>query len=285
MTNNLGFHCHSIGDFDRAIIHHGLRRGEFYNMPAEDLPELRRRIIQHSIAVSVHAPLERLSWYPAPPTFTFLCEADSERRQLSLRMIEETMKEAQELGAEHVVVHFPSPGCNSEGNAGTYDEAFEIAWHSAELLADMSQRYETSIHMEGFGPSPFLNVQFLTQVITNFPSLRYCFDTGHMHIQSSHFGFDFYEFARDMAPYIGSIHLWNNRGIEDYQTYRHIPVHPSQYPEEGWGDIARILRLVIAHNPACTITLESSLYYPEQLGGYNIGECVAWVKELINTMS
>jgi sugar phosphate isomerase/epimerase len=283
-TNNLGFHCHSIDHFDQGIIGNGLRRGEFYNFPPEELPELRQRIAQYNLATSVHAPLERLSWYPSPPTFTFLCEADKERRQLSLRMIEETMKQAQDLGAEYAVVHFPSP-CSSDVNETDYDEAFDIAWYSAELLANVSRQYGTPIHIEGFGPSPFLNVDFLTRVITEFPTLRYCFDTGHMHIQSLQFGFDFYDFARDMAPHIGSLHLWNNRGIEDYLAYRHIPVHPSQKPEEGWGDIARILQLVLSQNSECAIILESGLHYPEQLGRHDIGEGVAWVKDLISALS
>jgi sugar phosphate isomerase/epimerase len=281
--NNLGFHCHGIDHFDQAIVQNGLRRGEFYNIPHDELPELRRRITQHNLATSVHAPLERLSWYPSPPTFTFLCEADEGRRQLSLRMIEETMKQSHDLGAEYVVVHFPSP-CSNDGEVN-YDEAFDIAWHSAELLADVSHQYRIPIHIEGFGPSPFLNVDFLTRVITEFPLLHYCFDTGHMHIQSLQFSFDLYDFARDMAPHVGSLHLWNSRGIEDYISYRHIPVHPSQKPDEGWGDIARVLQLVLSQNSECAIILESSLHYPEQLGGHDVGEGVAWVRDLISALS
>ena len=285
MDNRLGFHCHFIEHFDRAFLDHGLRRGEFYNMPPEEIPELKRKIAEHDLALSIHAPLERLSWYNAPPTFTFLCEANPERRQLSLRMIEETMMHAQDLGAEYVVVHFPSPGTSNGVDDRTYDEAFEVAWHSAELLSDMGQRYKIPLHIEGFGPSPFLNVAFLTKVLTELPWLSYCFDTGHMHLQSQQFGFDFYEFARDLAPYIGSFHIWNVRKFEDYAAHRHIPFHPSQSPEEGWGDIERILRIVLPQNPKGKIIMESSLQYPEELGGHDVSEGVERMKTLITSLS
>ena len=280
-ANNLGFHCHGLDHFDQAIIHNGLVRGEFYNFLPDELPGLRERIARHNLATSVHAPLERFQWYPSPPTYTFLCEADKKRRQLSLRMIEETMKQAQAMGADYVVVHFPSPGSDKSSGKESYDEAFEIAWKSAELMADMSQRYATPIHMEGFGPSPFLNIDFLSHVFTEFPSLSYCFDTGHMHMQGLQFGFDFYEFAKDIGKHIGSIHLWNNRNKDDYDAHRHISVHPSQRPEDGWGDIPRILQLVLSQNPTCTVIMESGLCYPKELGGHHISESVAWVKGLM----
>jgi sugar phosphate isomerase/epimerase len=281
VTRNLGFHCHGLDHFDQAIIDHGLQRGEFYNFPPEELPELHRRVTQHNLASSVHAPLKRLSWYPSPPTFTFLCEAEPERRSLSLRMIEETMEQAQDLGADHVVVHFPSPGSSNGPDPRSYDEALAVAWHSAELLSEMSRRYGLPIHIEGFGPSPFLEVDFLMRIMTELPGLSYCFDTGHMHLQSHAFGFDLYEFAQGMARYIGSLHLWNNRGAEDYLAYRHIPLHPSQRAEEGWGDIARILQIVLSENPSVIMIMESGLHYPEQLGGHDIAEGVQWVKGLI----
>ena len=280
MIDNLGFHCHALDEFDEAIISKGLQRGEFYNFPSSDLPKLRERIALHDLVMSIHAPLERLPWYPSPPTFTFLCDADVKQRWLSLRMIEHTMQKAQEFGADYVVVHFPSPQSSSSDGL-TDEEAFEIAWHSAELLAEKSEEYETPIHIEGFGPSPFLNVDFLTQVATEFPCLRYCFDVGHMHIADEQFGIDIYQFGSDMAPHVGSMHLWNNRGLHDYQTYRHIPVHPSQDPRDGWGDIPRLLQLILPNSPSCAVILESGLYYPEELGGHSICDGVEWVKELL----
>jgi sugar phosphate isomerase/epimerase len=277
---NLGFHCHGIEHFDKAIIQNKLKRGEFYNFPIQELPMLKEKIAQYHLRVSIHAPLVKPSWYPEPPTLSFLCDASAEKRQLSLEMIKETLEIAAEFNAEYVVVHFPVPSSTDNSMLG-YSQQREIAWESAAQLSEMGQHYHQSIHLEGFGPSPFLEPSFLTEVIQNLKGLSYCFDTGHMNISAQRDSFDLYQFAQEIAPCVGSIHLWNNRGLEDYLRFRHIPVHPSQKLEEGWADIRRILNLIFLANPSCAIIFESGLSYPEALGNYNIGEGVNWVKEIV----
>ncbi len=280
----VGFHCHGLDHFEKVIISNGLQRGEFYNFPPEELPELKREVLRHNLAVSVHAPLVRIPWYPVPPTLSFLCDVDEERKQLSLRMIRETMELAQDFGAEYVVVHFPVPP-STDVSGMDYARLREIAWQGALYLAELSQKHDLPIHIEGFGPSPFLRVDFLVEVITHFPSLLYCFDTGHMHIAAQRDSFDLYQFAQQLSPYIGSIHLWNNRSIEDYFNFRHIPVHPVQKPEDGWVDITRILQLILSNNPSCRIIFESGFRYPQALGGHDFRDGVRWVKELVATLS
>jgi len=281
--HNIGFHCHGLDHLETMIVSNELQRGEFYNFSPDILPELKREIERHNLVTSVHAPLVNLSWYPNPPTLSFLCDIEEEKRQLSLRMVEETMEQAKDFGAEYVVVHFPSPLVYVDGTS--YARLREITWEAALRLEEFSQKYDIPIHIEGFGPNPFLCVDFLTEVITQCPGLFYCFDTGHMHLASQRDGFDLYGFAQQMAPHIGSMHLWNNRGVQDYFTFHHIPVHPSQRPEEGWVDIARILQLILLNNPSCSIIFESGFHYPEELGGHDFREGVKWVKELVATLS
>ncbi len=277
--SRLGYHCHALDHLDEAILSNGLQRGEFYNFYPESLSDLSRRIERHGLAASIHAPLVRMPWYPSPPTLSFLCDVDEDRRSLSLAMVEETMKAAEAFGAEYVVVHFPVTPTTGTGGLSP-GQLKDIAWDSAGRLAEYSDRHGVPIHMEGFGPSPFMNVGFLNEVMRGFPCLRYCFDTGHMHIASQRDGFDLYEFAGGLAPNIGSVHVWNSRGLEDYLSFGHIPVHPLQRPEDGWVDTARVLRLIIAGNPGCRIILESGLRYPQSLGGHDFREGVQWVREL-----
>ncbi|MDM8000686.1 MAG: TIM barrel protein [Dehalococcoidia bacterium] len=277
--SRLGFHCHALDDFDEVILSNELLRGEFYNFLPDSIGDLSRRIERHNLAASIHAPLVRIPWYPTPPTLSFLCDVDQERRRLSLAMVEETMKTAAAFGAEYVVVHFPVSPTTSVNGLG-YAQLRSIAWDSARRLAEYSQRYRVPIHMEGFGPSPFLAVDFLNEVIRSFPCLRYCFDTGHMHIASQRDGFDLYRFAEGLAPNIGSVHLWNNRSIDDYFKFGHIPVHPVQKPEDGWVSIERILRIIVPNNPGCRVILESGNHYPVSLGAHNVRDGVQWVREL-----
>jgi sugar phosphate isomerase/epimerase len=280
----LGFHCHDLGHLDTVIGSTGLQRGEFYNFPSQSLLQLEEEVERRSLATSVHAPLVRSPWYPMPPTLSFLCDVDESKRQLSLRMIQETMELAERFGAEYVVAHFPVP-CSADGNNVDYGRLRQIAWESATRLAEMSQKHGIPIHIEGFGPSPFLSVEFLGEVMRTFDCLCYCFDTGHMHIAAQREGFDLHEFAEQLAPFIGSVHLWNNRGLDDYLSYGHIPVHPSQKPESGWVDVAPLLRSILSSNPSCCVIFESGIRYPKALGGHDFRDGVKWVKELVSGLS
>lgn len=44
-------------------------------------------------------------------------------------------------------------------------------------------------------------------------NLRMCFDISHSHLMSNHFGVDFYEFAQQIAPITGHLHLGDASGI------------------------------------------------------------------------
>jgi sugar phosphate isomerase/epimerase len=279
--NKLGFHCKALSHIQDRLLSNGLQRGEFYNMPPGDTADLQRLVKQHRLAASVHTPLVQTPWYPDPPTWAFLCDPDQEKRTLNLRLIEETLCRVQGW-AEYVVVHFPSPPVSDSDGP---EEIRNIAEESALKLAQLSRKYGTPIHVEGFGPSPLLSVDFLKQVLAQCPELRYCFDTGHMNLAAKRDGLDIFHFAQEMSPYIGSMHLWNARNFDDYVHFRHIPVHPGQRPEQGWADIPRLVKTVLAQNDSCAIILESNDGYPAELGGYDYREGIAWLKQLITISS
>lgn len=279
--NDLGFHCQKLGHLEERLLANGLRRGEFYNFPAEQLPLLKKGIISCGIAASIHCPLENLSWYPDPPTWAFLCDLSRERRELNLRMVEVTIQRAGDIGAEYVVAHFPSPASDAP-HAG-YSQLQPIALDSCQRLELLSEGYGVPVHLEGFGPTPLLNPDFLVEVFTHFRNLKYCFDTGHMGLAAKRDGLDLYRFAERLAPYVGSIHLWNTRGLEDYFAFRHIPVHPAQKPEAGWVDIERLLRLIRKDSPTCPIVFESLHRYPLALGDYDYRDGVRWIKGLVTS--
>jgi sugar phosphate isomerase/epimerase len=183
-----------------------------------------------------------------------------------------------------VVVHFPSPPSTGVKDK-SYAELKEIALESGHRLALLSEEYEVPIHIEGFGPSPFLSLEFIAEVISLFPVLRYCFDTGHMNLSAQRDGFDPYRFAEQVAPYVGSVHLWNNRGMDDYLDFHHIPVHPSQNPAQGWIDIARILETIAKGGRSLPLILESPPWYPWALGNNDYRDGVRWIKKLLETLS
>lgn len=284
MEHNLGFHCHRVRQIEERILANELARGEFYHFPADELPSLKREIRAHHLAASIHCPLLKPPWYPEPPTWAFLCDVDREKRELNVRMVSETLEMAGDIEAEYVVVHFPSPSFTDSSGRG-YDEMRAIALESGHRLATLSEHYGVPIYIEGFGPSPLLSAEFLVEVFTLFPALRYCFDTGHMNIAAARDGFDLYRFVEQVAPYVGAVHLWNSRGWEDYACFHHIPVHPSQDPVDGWADIARILSTITQGRPQLPMVFESPTWYPQALGDHDYRDGVTWVRELLETLS
>jgi sugar phosphate isomerase/epimerase len=280
---SLGFHCHQVDLIEEIIVGNGLKRGEFYNLPAGDIPELRRLIEHHRLDWSIHTPLMRLEWYPQPPTWSFLCDVDSDNRELTMKMITLTLDHAQEYGAEYVVVHFPTPSSDASGES---DERLKsIARRSCERLAELSLKRSIPIHIEGVGQSNLVNADFLTSLLKEYSPLHYCFDTAHANLSAIYNDHDLYAFYAALLPYLGSIHLWNTRGQEDYLTYRHIPVHPSQSPEEGWIDITRMLQSVGTITHQIAVIFENMPTYPEELGDHDYREGVKWVKELLEISS
>lgn len=281
---SLGYHCLRLGHFEERVVANGLRRAELFQFPLDQLPRLKEMFRRHNLAVSIHTPLVRPLWYPVAPTWSFLCYLDGERRELTLRMVDLTLEAAAELEAEYVVVHFPAP-CGEGDREHGAKELEEVAWDSARRLAEMSEEHGVDIHFEGFGPSPFLGPSFIIAVARAYPNLRYCFDIAHMHIAAQRDGFDYYAFAEEVGPFIGSVHLWNTRHLEDYQTYRHIPVHPSQKPEKGWVDVPRILSAILRHYPSCPLIFEYGPSYPPALGDHDVKDGVRWIKDIVATLS
>lgn len=280
--SNLGFHCHDLDLFDEMIIGNGLQRGEFYNLPASELPRLKLLIAEHNLKWSIHAPLLQLDWYPQPPTWSFLCDSDGDKRELTMKMVRLSLEHADDLGAEYVVVHFPSPA--SEEHEEDKNKLKSIAWKSCDGLAELSLKRKIPIHVEGVGETPLVNVEFLRPLLRDYsPPLRYCFDVAHAKLASLNNGFDLYEFERELLPFLGSVHLWNTRGKQDYEAYRHIPVHPSQNAADGWVDIARVLKIMGTAKTSLPIIFESDRLYPEALGEFDYREGVKWVKNLVET--
>ncbi|MCS6801177.1 MAG: sugar phosphate isomerase/epimerase family protein [Chloroflexota bacterium] len=262
----------------------GLKRAELFVFSREELPEVRRALEEQGARFSVHTPVPRPRDYPYPLTWTFLNYADAERRDLYFSLVQETVECAADLGAEYVVVHYPGPitkACEEIGLA----RLFEIANESADRLAELSARTGVPIHLEGFGPSPFLNSEFILRVLERHPNLAYCFDVAHNHIADQRADLTYYEFLEALLPRLGSVHLWQTRSYEDYIVYRHLPLHPSQTPEEGWVDIERVVRTIHRAQPTVPFVMESPGRFPHPWQHLDYREGVRWLQEILATSS
>ncbi len=280
----LGIHCNRLEHLTSRLLNLGISRGEFYNFVPDDLPVVKQFIREHDIVPSVHCPLRKAPWYPHPVTWSFLTsDVHHAERELSLHLVEQALQDAQDIGATYMVVHYPTPASDQAGEM-PLDQQYAIAWDSARRLAEWSRSFGIPIHIEGFGPSPFLTPDFLREVLTTFPDLRYCFDTGHMHIAAQRDGFDCFDFLERMAPYLGSLHVWDTRGMDDYRAYHHLPVHPALKPADGWVDVARIVRTVRAVNPCAPFVLEYSGSFPAEFG-LDLVAGIEWLRDLVDSES
>jgi shikimate kinase len=282
--NVLGVHCNRLEHLTTRLLGLGFTRGEFYNFVPDHLPTVKQFIREHGIVPSVHCPLRKAPWYPHPVTWSFLTtDVHHAERQLSLRLVEQALQDAQDIGATYMVVHYPTPASDRAGEM-SLDEQYAVAWDSARRLNEWAQSFAIPIHIEGFGPSPFLTPDFLCQILTAFRNLRYCFDTGHMQIAAQRDGLDYFAFLERLAPYLGSLHIWNTRGMDDYRAYHHLSVHPQLDPAAGWVDIERVVRTVRAVNPCVPFVLEFSDSFPAEFG-LNFEAGIEWFKELVNSQS
>jgi sugar phosphate isomerase/epimerase len=279
-SKQLGFHCENPAEIRERVIANRLSYVELYNIQTSNVPEISRLLTRHGLKVGVHCPLILPDWYPYAPIASFLLgDAGAELKELTLRLIAQTLHDSQRLRAEYVVVHFPKPAPAPQGRSQWVPDR-ELAWDSVEQLAHLARQFQIRICIEGFGERPFLSADYLLDVLLAFPELSYCFDTGHMHLAALRGVFDYSSFLERLAPRIGSVHLWNTRGPQDYAQYSHLPVHPSQRSQTGWADIGQTIRVIREGNPDAVFIFEHGTRFPSAFD-MNYREGVSWVRELL----
>jgi sugar phosphate isomerase/epimerase len=279
-SDKLGFHCENPTEIRERVLANGLSYVELYNILVSDLPEMNRLITRHSLKVGVHCPLMVPDWYPYAPITSFLLgDVGEELKELTLRLITQTLHDSQRLCAEYVVVHFPKPAPPPQRHPEAKPQK-QIAWDSVAHLARLARQFQIRINIEGFGERPFLSGNYLTDVLDAFPELSYCFDTGHMHLAALRGVLDYFDFLEQLAPRIGSVHLWNTRGQQDYADYAHLPLHPSQQPGMGWVDICQTIRIIRDSNPDAVFIFEHGTRFPPPFE-MNYREGVSWVREML----
>jgi len=245
----------------------------FYNQ--EDVPQLRRFLDEHDLRVGLHDPLVKpadFSW----PAFTGPTE---EARRRSLERLKPTMAVAAEWHAEYVVVHIPSLVFSGDP-VPPPEVTWDMAMRSGTDLESLSREFGMPILVENVGPnSTFQLLEDWERFFEAFSSLRFCNDLGHLHLLVGRTGIEPLDFTRRLAPITANAHVYNAR-LPEYQQYRHVPMHPSLSPEDGWADIPALLTTLLAGNPDCLLTFEHNVRYP---GGKDFAaEGVAWVRRLVS---
>lgn len=262
----------------------GLGRGEFVLMESEARNELERFISDRKLPFSAHVPVFKPEDHPGNNALlACLVDWDEPRRLESLRLMEKNIGDALALGAEYVVAHIQRPenygGLNPEGFSAR--EALDSAKEGCEQLLRRAAAGGMPVYIENlFRNSSFFAPETSRALLDSFPELGFCLDIGHLDVDAREFGFPFEEYLDAVMPYLRAVHLQNSNPAHagGSRTWK-IPVHPSQTEAEGWRDIEKILRKILAHNPRCIINFEQRMNVPEELE--MIREGIEWVKKLI----
>ncbi|MEK7822009.1 MAG: TIM barrel protein [Planctomycetota bacterium] len=262
---------------EASILHKGLGRVEAFDFAREGLGQLRGVLdglcAEGTESFSFHAPVPRPEYFPFSGVTSFLLNEDPANRQLSFRLLEDTLKQAGEWGAEYVVCHL------TYRLTDTQDErmAMRLAEQACRRLAEMSRSHGVPIHAEFTSYSNAFNrpSQFV-EMIGAHTELGICIDTGHAFLGAQQRNKNYLKDIEALAPYARSMHLWNARDFEHYKKHGHVPLHPSQRPHEGWIDVEKVLEVVLGANKEVKIIFE----YPVKEVTRELQEGFDWIKGL-----
>lgn len=260
------------------LLHRGLGGVELFDFPPQSRGALRRTLAgltrQGYTRLSFHAPMPRPSYFHHSGVSCFFLHEDASLRELSFRVIEETLRHARAWNAAYVVTHL------TYGRTDTTDSelAARLAREACIRLAALSDRHEMPIDIEFAAYSgAFAGPEDFLAAMSAHPQLGICIDTGHASLGARIRQRPYMEDIRKLAPRARSMHLWNTRGPEDPRHRGHVPLHPTQRPEQGWIDMEQTLRIVLEHNPRINIVYE----YPVEELTTEIREGYDWIAGLV----
>jgi len=271
---------------------YGIDRLELVLLPREEEEDARAHVARRDVELSVHCPLFRDGGWDGYPLLASVFDTDRERQTRSLHLIEMELRQAAEWGAGHLVAHLQrSIGILGETNphGWTTEKAIDAALEVGERAAEASAAAGVSLHIENMMSQPLLclpehYVQLFERLAA--PNVLMCLDVGHAALDARHYGFDLVEFCSAVAPFTGSIHLYNNQIHEDFDfgalreqgRLRKVPVHPEQPTGQQWIDIAAVLDAVLSVNPQTLVTFE--VYFALDTDRDTTRQGLEWTAEL-----
>ncbi len=269
-----------------------LRRCELVMFDRQQEAEARRAITEGGLAFGIHAPLFRDVDYPEYALMASLVDPDGERRERAVRLMDSEIRQAAEWEADYVVLHLQrNLLLNGESAPEGWDEedGIQLAIETVSQVAETAAGLNMPIHLENMMGAPiFHSPEAYVRLCEAVPGVRLCLDIGHLALDAAYFGFDVVEAATMLAPYTGSLHVYNNQIEDDFDfpslreagLLRKFAVHPTQSPGHGWIPVGRLLRRVLAANPQALVTFE--IYFRLEASPEQTLEGIEWVAAIID---
>ncbi|MFE2145291.1 sugar phosphate isomerase/epimerase family protein [Streptomyces sp. NPDC059456] len=241
---------------------------EFYGYPATALPRIARFCADHGIRPALHTPVPHDG---VPPRRFAPTGPDRREAAAALRLTEATVRCAADLGALHVVVHFPSP-------YPPYEEAgFEEA--SRDFLsatAALAREHGVAVLIENLSAHPLLRTpEQYHRALAAHGELGLCLDLGHAHLLGADSGAPA-GFAALFGPRIRSMHVYETTA-ERYPRYGHESADRGGTPAEGFMGLSELLPDLLRRTRPAALVME---HEPVRPG--NEPAAADWLRELIH---
>ncbi|MEU3028137.1 sugar phosphate isomerase/epimerase family protein [Streptomyces incarnatus] len=242
---------------------------EFYNYPRSMLGTIGRFCDRHGIRPALHTPVP----YDEPrPLRRFAPTGpDPDEAAAALRMTGATVRCAADLGALHVVVHFPSP-------YPPYPAAGFDSWcrDFLDAACGLAREHGVLVLVENLSAHPLLHsAADYRDALAGRPELGLCLDLGHAHLLGPRQGPLAY--AQALGPAVRSMHLYNTTAAR-YPEHGHEPARPGQSAAAGYLPIAEVLPELLALTGAPAVVLE---HRPLAAGDPEPGEIGRWIRSVI----
>lgn len=189
---------------------------ELSMIPESELMETLQRL--EGKPFGIHHPLK---WQEKRFPEFLIHEERDEAIESAIRAI----VEADSLGAEYILFHFPRPlfvpknfrleywgGCNENPviahDQMNLDEIEEDLWIVAERLDQAGQKSGIRIYLEHELLHPIFYNRLFPELFQSYPSLGLCLDTARLRLQEfCDMNFDLDQFLKTMSPYLAHLHV------------------------------------------------------------------------------
>jgi len=248
------------------------------------------------LGLGIHAPLyaspkgsQPEGGFPHP----FITSPDADIRQHAFAIVDNELRQARDLGASYVIIHYPKPAVLDpiiDWSDWRFVQPDEYVWEGScpyildrgsneavfSRLVELSAMSGVQLVLEHDIMHPW-HWELLPELFASHSSLGFCLDTGRLHLQQhADARFDSMEFILRMLPYTTNIHLWTVK-LGTNKLGGHHPVLPSLSPADGWADIQSMLHLLSSAGSVYVLFEHRA----DAVSNAELDECYRWTKKLL----
>lgn len=248
-----------------------------------------------SLQLGVHFPLVK-GRYPDIPLHPYITGRDEAARLNSFAAIEQDMRDARDLGASYLLLHYPKPALLQPGldwSDWRFPDPGEAIWASQDNIRDeyglafaafarlskLSQENGLPVVLEHDITHAVHYQEIMPALFRAFPGLGLCIDTGRLHmLQHTDPAFSAVDFINRLLPHITNVHLWTVQ-LGKNKAGGHHPVLPELKPEDGWGDIAAYLQ-ALSRVKRASVLFE---HRADLVSAEELERCYGWVEQSLRS--